>query len=192
MAKWLARRFLRITGWDFDGGAPREPRYVLVAAPHTSNWDFAYFIAICTILDVKISWMGKHVLFRPPLGWLMRRLGGLPIVRHKRGDVVSQMAHAFQESERVALAVAVEGTRKRTPHWKSGFYHIARAANVPILLGYLDYGRCRGGFGPAIHLTGDISSDMDRIRAFYADKVARHPEKFGPVRLREENTPPAH
>jgi 1-acyl-sn-glycerol-3-phosphate acyltransferase len=96
------------------------------------------------------------------------------------------MARAFAESESLALVVPAEGTRSYVAHWKSGFYHIARTAKVPIVLGYLDYAHRRGGFGPALHTTGDIRSDMDEIRDFYADKVGRHPDQFGEVRLKEE------
>jgi 1-acyl-sn-glycerol-3-phosphate acyltransferase len=186
MLELLARFFLKITGWEAEGAKPLERRYVLIAAPHTSNWDLPYVLALAVIFDVKIAWMGKHVLFRPPHGWLMRRLGGIPIFRHRSGNMVSQMAQAFEECESLALVVPAEGTRAYVPYWKSGFYHIARAAKVPIVLGYLDYARRRGGFGPAIHPTGNVRSDMDEIRDFYADKVGRHPDQFGEVRLKEE------
>jgi 1-acyl-sn-glycerol-3-phosphate acyltransferase len=96
------------------------------------------------------------------------------------------MARAFEARESLALVVSAEGTRGYTPHWRSGFYHIARAAGVPVVLGYLDYARRRGGFGPAILPTGDIRSDMDEIRDFYADKVAKHPDRVGEIRLKEE------
>jgi 1-acyl-sn-glycerol-3-phosphate acyltransferase len=186
MAKLLARWFLRLTGWRAEGGRPVEQRFVLIAAPHTSNWDLAYLLAFASIFDVKVSWMGKHALFHPPLGWVMRRIGGIPIVRHARGNMVSQMAHAFEESESLALVVPAEGTRSYVPHWKSGFYHIARTAGVPIVLGYLDYARRRGGLGPALHPTGDIRRDMDEIRDFYSDKIGKYPDQFGEVRLKEE------
>ena len=186
MGKLVARWFLRLSGWCLEGEKPREPRFVLIAAPHTSNWDLAYLLEFTAISDLKISWMGKHNLFRPPLGWLMRRVGGIPIVRHRQGDMVSHMAAAFEEFESLALVVAVEGTRSYVPHWKSGFYHIAQAAEVPIVLGYLDYERRRGGFGPALRVSGDIGRDMDEIRGFYADKVGKYPDQFGEVRLKEE------
>ncbi len=186
MGKLVARLFLWLSGWETEGSRPQENRFVLIAAPHTSNWDLPYLLALATLFDIKISWMGKHVLFRPPIGWLMRRLGGIPIVRHRRGNMVSQMAQAFEESESLALVVPAEGTRKYVAHWKSGFYHIARTARVPIVLGYLDYARRRGGFGPALHPTGDIRSDMDEIRDFYSDKIGKYPDLFGDVRLKEE------
>ena len=130
--------------------------------------------------------MGKDALFRPPFGWLMRRTGGIAIVRHERGGMVAQAARMLTSADELTLVVPAEGTRGRVSHWKSGFYHIARAANVPIVLGYLDYARRRGGFGPTIEATGDVRADMDKIRAFYSDKVARYPECFGDVRLKEE------
>jgi 1-acyl-sn-glycerol-3-phosphate acyltransferase len=184
--KFLARWFLRITGWKAVGDKPEAARFVLIAAPHTSNWDLAFLLAFAAVYDLRISWMGKDVLFRGPLGWLMRRTGGIPIVRHQRGDMVAQAARNFANAEKLALVVPAEGTRGHVAHWKSGFYHIARTAKVPIVLGYLDYSRRRGGFGPAIEATGNVSADMDKIRAFYADKVGRFPDQFGAVRLKDE------
>jgi len=186
LEKLLARWFLRLAGWEAEGSKPAPKRFVLIAAPHTSNWDLAFLLAFAVHFDVHISWMGKDVLFRPPLGSLMRRTGGIPIVRHQRGGMVEQAARMLTNADELALVVPAEGTRGHASHWKSGFYHIARAANVPIVLGYLDYARRRGGFGPTIEATGDVGADMDKIRAFYADKVGRFPEKFGDVRLKEE------
>ncbi len=186
MIKWMARRFLDLTGWEPEGAKPLEQRFVLIAAPHTSSWDLAYLLAISTVVGVKVSWMGKDTLFRPPLGWLMRASGGIPIVRTRSEKLVSQMARAFEKSESLALVVPAEGTRGYVPHWKSGFYHIARRANVPIVMGYLNYATRRGGFGPALHPTGDVRADMDKIRAFYSDKVGKYPDSFGEVRLKEE------
>ena len=186
MIRWTARRFLQLSGWELEGTRPLEQRFVLIAAPHTSNWDLAYLLALVTVIDVKISWMGKHTLFRPPLGWLMRAAGGIPVVRSRSEKLVSQMARAFEKSEPLALVVPAEGTRGYVPHWKSGFYHIARTANVPIVMGYLDYARRRGGLGPVLYPTGDVRADMDKLRAFYADKVGKYPDSFGEVRLKEE------
>lgn len=186
MFERVARGFLRLAGWQAEGAKPHLRRFVMIGAPHTSNWDFVFMLALAAVLDVKITWLGKHALFRPPFGRLMRRLGGIPVVRHRRENMVARMAHVFETRESLALALSAEGTRRYTPHWKSGFYHIARAANVPIVLGYLDYARRRGGFGPAILPTGDIRSDMDEIRDFYADKTAKHPDWVSEVRLKEE------
>ena len=187
VGKLLARAFLSITGWRPEGARPQVPSFVLIAAPHTSNWDLAYLLALATLFEIRISWMAKHTLFRPPMGWLMRRLGGIPVVRHRSDNLVAAMARQFEVSESLALVVPAEGTRSLTPHWKSGFYQIARRANVPIVLGYLDYPRRRGGFGPALLPSGDARADMDEIRAFYADKTGRYPQQFGPVRLKDES-----
>jgi 1-acyl-sn-glycerol-3-phosphate acyltransferase len=184
--KLIARAFLRLTGWGPEGDAPTAPRFVLIAAPHTSNWDLAYLLALAEVYGLRISWMAKHQIFRPPAGILFRALGGIPIRRHERADRVGAMAREFGARERFALVVPAEATRAWAPHWKSGFYHIARKANVPIVMGFLDYARRRGGFGPALLPSGDVTKDMDRIRAFYADKVGKFPAQFGPVRLREE------
>jgi len=187
MRKLIARAFLRLTGWEPEGARPEPRRYVLIAAPHTSNWDLAYLLALAETYDVRVSWMGKHSLFRPPLGWAMRLLGGIPVVRHERGNLVASAAQSFAGREDLALVVPAEGTRGYVPYWKSGFYHIARTAKVPIVLGYLDYARKRGGFGPALEPTGDTRRDMDEIRDFYADKTGKYPDQFGAVRLKEES-----
>jgi 1-acyl-sn-glycerol-3-phosphate acyltransferase len=186
LEKLLARWFLRLTGWQPEGVRPASPTCVLIAAPHTSNWDLAYLLAFAAHFDVRISWMGKHALFRPPFGWLMRLTGGIAIDRRMPGGMVEQAAQRLKSAEKLMLVVPAEGTRAYVSCWKSGFYHIARAANVPIVLGYLDYARRRGGFGPSIDATGEIGADMDRIRDFYADKAAKFPEDFGDVRLKEE------
>jgi 1-acyl-sn-glycerol-3-phosphate acyltransferase len=158
----------------------------LIAAPHTSNWDLPYLLAFAVIFGVRVTWMGKHTLFRGPMGWVMRKLGGTPVRRHRSNDLVQQMADVIQAESDIALVVPAEGTRSYTPHWKSGFYHIARTANVPIVLSYLDYARRRGGFGPELIPSGDMCEDMEEIRAFYADKKGRYPDKMGEVRLKEE------
>ena len=159
---------------------------MLIAAPHTSNWDLVYLLALSEVFDVRVSWMGKAAIFRPPFGWLMRRLGGIPVTRHQRGNMVSQATHRFATAQDLALVVPAEGTRGAVEHWKSGFYHIARGAEVPIVLGYLDYARRRGGFGPSLVATEDVRKDMDQIREFYADKVGKHPDQFAEPRLKEE------
>ena len=186
MRKRLARAFLRLTRWGPEGERPSAPRFVLIAAPHTSNWDLAYLLALAEVYDLRISWMGKHTIFRWPLGGLFRALGGIPIRRHERADRVGAMAREFAERDTFALVVPAEATRGWAPHWKSGFYHIARRANVPIVMGFLDYARRRGGFGPQLFPSGDITEDMAVIRGFYAGKVGKYPENFGPVKLREE------
>lgn len=186
MRKLLANAFLRATGWKPETAPPEKMRFVLIAAPHTSNWDLFYLLAFAEVFDVPMSFMMKHTVFRGPLGPLFRSLGGIPIYRHKRGDLVKQMVEVFGQKDDFVLVVPAEGTRARVEFWKSGFYHIAREANVPIVLSYLDYARKRGGFGPAVIPSGNLRDDMDVIRDFYADKSGRHPQLFAEPRLREE------
>jgi len=188
---FLARIWLFLFRWRPDGERPTEPRFVLIAAPHTSNWDMPHMIAFAWYYGVEVRWLGKHQIFRWPFGGLMRALGGVPVIRERRTNMVDAMAKAVVDTEvkgdrPLGLVIPAEGTRGYTDYWKSGFYHIARKAGVPIVLSYLDYSTGTGGFGPIIHPTGDIPADMDRIRAYYEGRKGRCPELFGPVRLHEE------
>jgi 1-acyl-sn-glycerol-3-phosphate acyltransferase len=131
--------------------------------------------------------MGKHTLFEGPKGTFFKWLGGMPIIRHRPGGVVGQMIEAFENNESLVLMVPAEGTRSHVDYWKSGFYHIACGADVPVVLSYLDFGKKVGGIGPALKMTGDISADMDKIRAFYAGMQGFKPENVGVIRLREED-----
>ena len=170
-----------------DGLRPPVDRYVIIAAPHTSNWDMPFMLAMAFVYDIPVRWMGKHTLFSPPFGTLFKRLGGIPIVRHQPGGVVGQMVDYFKDNESLVLMVPAEGTRSHVEYWKSGFYHIARAADVPVVLSYLDFGKKVGGIGPSLQLTGDIHADMDKIRAFYAGIQGLRPQNVGMIRLREED-----
>ena len=136
--------------------------------------------------DIPVTWMAKHTLFYPPMGWVMRALGGMPIVRHKNQNIVSIMVEAFRDAPEMVLVVPTEGTRAFAEHWKSGFYHIARQAQVPIVPSFLDFGHKRGGFGPPLTLSGDVIRDMQYFRDFYAGMSGKFPDKFGPIRLKEE------
>lgn len=187
LKRLVARAWLSSSGWSFEGALPAHPRYVAIAAPHTSNWDFVHMLAMAWGQGLRFRWMGKASLFVFPFGALMRALGGIPIDRSRRGQVVAQCAAHFQADPGLMLVVPAEGTRGRGTHWRSGFYHIARTAQVPIVLGYLDYPRRRGGLGEGFVPSGDLAADMGRIRAFYADKVGRHPSRFTPPRLVEED-----
>ena len=138
---------------------------MLIAAPHTTNWDFPYLLAFAEHFGMRISWLGKASLFRGPLGPIMRGLGGIPIERSRSENRVASMAKIFERYEDLGLVVPVEATRSRTDHWKSGFYYIALTAGVPVVMGFLDYARKRGGIGPAFMPTGDVARDMDAVRA---------------------------
>jgi 1-acyl-sn-glycerol-3-phosphate acyltransferase len=187
LKKRLATWFLKLAGWTPEGEVPAARSYVLIAAPHTTNWDLLYFLAHAWAFGVRVSWMGKHTLFRGPMGPVMRWLGGVPVRRDRAGGMVGQLSEAFATQPGLVVTVPPEGTRAYVAHWKSGFYQIARTARVPIVMGYLDYARKRGGLGPALIPTDDVVNDMDEIRAFYADKQGLYPDRFGEVRLKEES-----
>ena len=186
MLGWLALLWFRLSGWEVAGRLPSEPRLVVIGAPHTSNWDFVLMLAVVTSLGVRVSFMAKHTLFRRPFGGLMRRLGGIPIHRHLRASAVEQMAAAFDAADSLILIMAPEGTRSRGEGWRSGFYHIARTAGVPIVLASIDYSSKRATIGPALTPGGDIRADMDAIREFYAGTRGRRPENASVIRLPEE------
>ena len=187
MKKTLARWLLHLTGWQLVGDRPACDHYVLIAAPHTSNWDFPLMLLFAAAFDIKVTWMAKHSLFYPPMGWIMRALGGMPIIRHRNQNVVAAMVAAFDTVPHLVLVVPTEGTREKSDYWKSGFYHIARQAGVPIVPSFLDFGSKRGGFGPALATSGDVRADMQYFREFYRGMQGKFPEQFGPVRLREED-----
>ncbi len=184
---WIGRAWLAFFGWRVEEGEPPPPRFVLVAAPHTTGWDLPFMLACSYVMRVPISWMGKRELFRAPFGWFMRALGGVPIDRSARHDRVGWAASLFAREERLVLSVPPEGTRGKVDYWKSGFYHIARSASVPIGLGYLDYTRKVTGIGGFLATTGDVRADMDRIRAFYREVRGKYPDLQGIPRLREED-----
>ena len=186
MTNLLARIFLSVTGWKAEGPRPEPDKFVMIAAPHTSNWDLAYMLALSNIRGIRVSWMGKHTLFQGPMAWVMRAVGGIPVRRDVQLNLVDQMVQEFEKRDSLALTIPAEGTRGYRDHWKSGFYHIARKANVPIVLGYLDYSRKRGGFGTSFMPSGDVKRDMDEVRRFYVDKVGKYPERFSEIRLLEE------
>lgn len=189
---WLGRTGLALAGWRAVGERPREAKYVLIAAPHTSNWDFPLMILCGMALGVRPAWVGKATLFRAPLGWLMRALRGIPVERAGVHNMVEQLAAAFPRQETLALAMPPEGTRAHAPHWKSGFYFVAQSAGVPIALGYVDWARKEGGIGTPIHPSGDTHADMEKIRAFYEGKQGRFPAMQGPIRLQTEPPPGLH
>ena len=186
LSYWIGRSWLRLFGWRIQGLDSNYRKYVLIAAPHTSNWDFPFMLATAYAMRVRISWFGKDTLFTPPWGWLMRKLGGIPVDRRTRQSLVTQMAEKLKHTDDLILAVPPEGTRKRVDEWKSGFYHIAREAAVPIGLGYLDYERKLCGLGEFVMPTGDIAADMNAIRAFYQDIRGKYPHLESQPRLREE------
>ena len=190
LMRWLALFFFLCTGWKYEGQKPAVDRCVVIAAPHTSNWDFIYTLALSFIYRITPRIMMKDAWFRWPLGPLFRWLGALPIDRTRSCNVVAQCIEAFQTADRLALVVPPSGTRRQVQYWKTGFYHIARGAGVPIALGFLDYGRKVGGFGPLFQPTGDIESDMAAIRDFYRPISGKYPAQESHILIRPELKPP--
>lgn len=189
--KLAAKPVLRLAGWKFEGGVPAEKKYVCLAFPHTSNWDGALLVALTQSIGLEMSWMIKNEWTKGPMGVVLRPVGAIGIDRSGKHNVVDQMISQMKAKDALVLGIPPEGTRKRADYWRSGFYHIALGAGVPVVPGYLDYGRKRAGLGDPIRMTGDVRADMDAIRAFYAKMapVGRFPENVGPIRLREEDAP---
>jgi 1-acyl-sn-glycerol-3-phosphate acyltransferase len=177
LMRWLSRIVFRFAGWKPVGRRPDISRYVIIAAPHTSNWDFLYTLCLAFILEIKPFIMMKGDWFRWPLGPLLRWFGAIPVDRSKSTQVVARSIEAFHKHPRFVLLVPPAGTRSKVMYWKTGFYHIAMGANVPIVLGYLDYRRKVGGIGPIVQPTGNMERDMKIIKAFYSGITAKYPEQ---------------
>ena len=180
----LSKFFLKMTRWKVEGGTPDIPKFVGILAPHTSYWDLPLILAVMYVLGVKINWFGKKEIFRWPVGGFFKWMGGMPIDRSSRQNIVQQTARMIQAHEQIIVGITPEGTRSKTRYWKTGFYYIAHEAKVPIVLAYLDYARKVGGFGPVIETTGDIEADMKVIHEFYSGITAKYPQKVGEVAIR--------
>ncbi len=182
MLSSIARLLLKLGGWTLVGDHPSVPKAVIIAAPHTSNWDGIWGLIAKVALRVDVHFFGKDTLFWFPLGTVLKAMGGIPIDRANPGSSVEQAVRGFRVADSYYFAMAPEGTRRHKPYWKTGFYRIAIAAGVPVVLAFFDYERRRLGVGPAIDLIGDPEQDLDRIREFY-DSNARpkHGGKMGPV-----------
>lgn len=183
----VARLFWTFSRWTLRSEpAPTRPT-VLIGAPHTSNWDFVLMLAIAWSLGIDVHWLGKKSLFHGLRGPIMRRLGGVPVDRADPGRVVSEVVDQVRSGSVFGLVITPDGTRGGNAYWKSGFYRIARETGMPVTLGYVDRATRTTGLGPTFDLTGDVTADMDRIRAFYADKTGVRPERRTEPRLREED-----
>lgn len=167
------------------GDVPKK--CVIVCYPHTSNWDFALLQGVAFYFGVKLNWLGKKQLFPFGFATIMRKLGGIPVDRSAPHGLVQQVADEIRKAETVRLCVPPEGTRKRVDYWKSGFYRIALAADVPLQVAEVCFRRKVIGFGITIHPTGDVRADMDKIRAYLAGKYGKNHEWASPVRLRDED-----
>jgi 1-acyl-sn-glycerol-3-phosphate acyltransferase len=174
----LGRAVLRAYGWKLEVTVPDEPKLVVIAAPHTSNWDFVFGLAAVLALELDLHWFAKHTIFAGVWGGLFRALGGIPIDRSAAGGVVRQTARTFDERRQLIIGLAPEGTRSRVAQWKRGFYHLANEAQVPVLVAGIDYRRKVIGTGPLFRTSGDWDADMAPVFAFYRGIAAKKPENF--------------
>ena len=177
LTQLIARSLMSLFGWRIEvDGVPDLPKLILVGAPHTSNWDFVLTLTTLFALSVRISWMAKHTFFRWPFKGLLAWLGGVPIDRTIQDDgTVNQTIKAFDSHDKFVIAIMPEGTRSKTRRWKTGFYHIAQGAKVPIVLVRFDYGRKVMGIGPTIEPSGDIAADMAHMQSIFAAITGKNP-----------------
>ena len=169
---WFKRQ-----GWTVEGVAPHPRKFVIIAAPHTSNWDFVYFLGAADALDLNLSFMGKASLFRWPFAQAMRDLGGVPVDRSRANNAVEAMIAEFGRRDEFMLTIAPEGTRGKVRQWKTGFYHIAMGAQVPLVCGMMDYRRKVVGLGPALMPSGDYERDMAQLAVFYRACTPKYPDR---------------
>lgn len=178
LTRFVCATYLQLSGWKVRGDFPALDKAVLIAAPHTSNWDGINMLATAGYYRVKLKWMGKKSLTAGPFGGIIKWLGCVPIDRSAANDVVRVMADAFAATPRMILAIPPEGTRSATREWKTGFYHIARAANVPLILSVLDYGTKTISLAAIITPSGDYDADFGIIQSYYANARGKHADKF--------------
>lgn len=167
---------MQLFGWSTSGEVPNYNKFLIVGAPHTSNWDFIIVIATATALGIRLSWMGKHSLFRGPMGPIFRWMGGISVNRNAAGGIVGDTVKSFNQMDGLVLGITPEGTRGKVTVWKSGFYRIALEANVPMLLASFDYGKKDVTLGPLFQPTGDYEADLVRIQEHFKDIKAKHPQ----------------
>jgi 1-acyl-sn-glycerol-3-phosphate acyltransferase len=181
-----AQNILRLIGWRTHVIPPPTSRYVVIGAPHTSNWDFGLMLLLMAAERIPIRFMGKDSLFKGPLGGLMHSLGGIPVNRKKSTNLVDQMAAKFDQEDELVIGISPEGTRNKTSHWRTGFYYIALKAQVPIVMAYMDYKKKICGIGPSLKPTGDIKIDFEKICDFYNGIVGKFPHKQSIIQLSEK------
>ncbi len=173
---WFATFSLFVLLWKTKGKIPDIKKFVMIAAPHSSNWDFVFFLLIIFKFKISVHWMGKHTMFKWPFKWLLKRLGGIPINRSEKTNVVQSMANAFENSKKLIITIAPSGTREKVMTWKTGFYHIASQAKVPIVCGFIDYKQNSIGIGPVFEPSDDMETDMKSIKTFYAPFSGKYME----------------
>jgi 1-acyl-sn-glycerol-3-phosphate acyltransferase len=184
--QFICKSFLTVNGWKISGQYPPHPKAVVIFAPHTSNWDFVYIMCTMYALGCKPNWLGKKEMFFWPAKYLFMGLGGIPVDRNGSLKLVDQTAQAITDREQAILGIAPEGTRSKSKYWKSGFYHIAEKAGVPVNFAYLDYAHKTGGVQEGFVPSGDVEADMEIVREFFAEKGqnGKYPENIGEITLK--------
>ncbi len=170
---------LKILGWKVVLKQLEQKKYVIIAAPHTSNWDFLFFVLLLWSTRSKFHWAGKHTAFKKPVGSILKKMGGIPIDRRVKSNYVDKMVERFNNSDEFVLLITPEGTRSKTEFWKAGFYYIARAAKVPVVLGFIDYSTKTVGTEDLFFPSHNIEDDLKLLKDFYGKKKGLHPEKYG-------------
>jgi 1-acyl-sn-glycerol-3-phosphate acyltransferase len=191
LSQHVALALARVLGWQIEVPPSVPPKCLIIGAHHTSGSDFFVTMLYLFASNLRFRWIAKDTAFRWPVGWLMRRLGGIPVVRSTRSNFVDQIVALYNASDRLRIAISPEGTRSEAGYWKTGFYYIAQGAGVPILLGYVDYPRKLVGIGPQVMPSGNIEADVQILARFYADKTPRHPQRRGEVRVQPPDPGPA-
>jgi 1-acyl-sn-glycerol-3-phosphate acyltransferase len=186
LAHAVARFLLRIFGWRTDVIPPHTTRYVLIGAPHTSNWDFVVILLFMAAEEIPVRWLGKDSLFRWPMGLFWRSMGAIPVNRRESTNLVDQVAKLYDSCDELIIGLSPEGTRKKASRWRSGFYYIALKARVPIVMAYLDYGNKVCGLGPSLKPSGDIQADFKMIKDFYSGIVGKYPKLQGEIELSDK------
>lgn len=183
----LGKTVMKLSGWKVTGSLPDSKKMIIIAAPHTSNWDFIFLLGAAYCFRLSINWLGKESMFPPVWGSFLKYLGGVPIDRSKSSNTVQTIADIIRDSTYFTMIIPPAGTRSKTDYWKSGFYQITLTTQIPIVCGYLDYKKKVACLGLSFVPTGNLQEDMDRIRDFYRDINGKHPENTSRIRLKEED-----
>lgn len=184
MLKIFSRIILKLIGWKVDITLPQEKKFVMIGAPHTTNWDLPIGLLCFWSAPIHLTWAAKKQLFVGPFNVFFRALGGIPVDRSQHTGFIEQIANQFDQHEEMIFGLTPEGTRSRTDYWKTGFYYIALKAKVPICLAYVDYPGRTIGFGKIVQPTGNIDEDFKIIETFYQNKKGKYPKNQGPVSIK--------
>jgi 1-acyl-sn-glycerol-3-phosphate acyltransferase len=186
--RFFSQLLLNIHGWRLTGTPPKEKKYVIVGYPHTSNWDVYYGLLVCNAFGVKPNWIAKQQLFKGPLKYLFHQLGAIPVNRKSPKGFVEQIVDKLNQSTQMVITISPEGTRDKTDYWKSGFYRLAKQANVPAVVVYLDYANKKAGFSEPITMSDNIVYDVEKMKRFLAGKTGKFPHKMGVIAVKELKT----